>query len=66
MKNGKSKNVLRDNIIGGRKKGRTRKKRMQDVERELRIIGVKGRKELTQRRNRYRTVIKEAKVYIGP
>ncbi|PSN55468.1 hypothetical protein C0J52_02599 [Blattella germanica] len=55
------KRLMHNDIIGVRKRGRPRKRWLQDVEQNLRRMGIKGWKGKVQERDECREIVKEAK-----
>ena len=66
MDNGRiSKSVLHDNIIVVRRRGRPRKRWLQDVEQDLKKMRIGGWRKMAQQRVEWKEVVKEAKAHEG-
>jgi hypothetical protein len=59
------KNILKDKMHGTKRKGRPRKRWMDDVEQDLKTMGVTGWIKRARDRQEWRRVITEAKVHPG-
>jgi hypothetical protein len=59
------KKVLKDKMHGTKRKGRPRKRWIDDVEQDLRTMGVRGWRTGAADRQEWRRVIREAKVHPG-
>ncbi|PSN35354.1 hypothetical protein C0J52_11503 [Blattella germanica] len=55
------KHLMHNDLIGVRKRGRPRKRWLQDVEQHLRRMGIRGWKGKVQDRDEWREIVKEAK-----
>lgn len=59
------KNLLHNNIIGVKRKGRPRKRWLQDVEQDLSRMGIRGWREKAQQRDDWRRIVRETKAHKG-
>ena len=59
------KRLMHNDIMGVRKRGRPRKRWLQDVEQDLRRMGIRGCKGKVQDRDEWREIVKEAKTNNG-
>ena len=59
------KRLIHNDIIGVRKRGRPRKRWLQDVEQDMRRMGIRGWKGKVQDRDEWRKIVKEAKTHNG-
>lgn len=57
--------LLRGEMIGIRKRGRPRKRWLDDVEEDLRVLGVRRWRGEAGDRERWRRIVQEAKVHLG-
>jgi hypothetical protein len=60
-----SKKILKDKTHGTKRKGCPRKRWIDDVEQDLRMMGVRGWRTRARDRQEWRRVIREAKVHPG-
>ena len=58
--------ILNAKIDSGRRRGRARKRWIDDLESDLRSLGIRNWKAKERNRNEWRTVVREAKVHFGP
>lgn len=59
------KKIMNSQMMGVRRRGRPRKRWKQDVEEDLRKMGVGGWRNAARNRDEWRQIVKEAKVHIG-
>jgi hypothetical protein len=58
-------NILKDKMHGTKRKGRPRKRWIDDVEQDLRAMGVRGWRTRARDRQEWRRVTTEARVHHG-
>jgi hypothetical protein len=57
--------IFTQELEGTRRRGRPRKGWREEVERDLHVLGVRRRRELVIDRDKWRGVVRQAKVYSG-
>jgi hypothetical protein len=62
---GMPKRVMRDGIYTRRKRGRPKVRWLDDVQEDLREMGIEGRRRKAQDRDQWRRIAKEAKAHEG-
>jgi hypothetical protein len=57
--------IFSQELEGPRRRGRPRKRWKEEVERDLRVLGVKRWRELATDRKKWRDIIRQAKAHSG-
>ncbi|XP_039291968.1 uncharacterized protein LOC120353207 [Nilaparvata lugens] len=57
--------LLESKMIGTHRRGRPRRRWLEDVTADLRVLGIRGWENVAERRDDWRRIVQEAKVYIG-
>jgi hypothetical protein len=60
-----TKRVLEWNPIGRRNRGRSRKMRIEEIEEDIQIMGIRGRRKLCKERAKWKKVTEKAKTHSG-
>jgi len=59
------KKILTQELEGTRKRGRSRKRCKEKVERELQVLGVRRWRELVADRKKWKDIVRQAKAHSG-
>jgi len=59
------KKIFIQDLEGTRRRGRTRKGRREEVERDLQMLGMRRWRELVTYRTKWRDIVRQAKAYSG-
>jgi hypothetical protein len=59
------KRVLKEKLYTRRKRGRPKVRWLDDVQEDLREMGIEGRRRKAQDRDQWRRIAKEAKTHVG-
>jgi len=59
------KKIFTQELEGRRRRGRPRKGRREEVERDLQVLGVRRWRELVIDRDKWRGIVRQAKVHSG-
>jgi hypothetical protein len=59
------KKIFTQELEGTRRRGRTRKRWREEVERDLQVLGVRRWRELVIDREKWRDIVRQAKAYSG-
>jgi hypothetical protein len=62
---GMPKKIFTQELEGKRRRGRPRKRWTEEVERTLRVLGVRRWRELVQDRKKWRDIFRQAKAHSG-
>jgi hypothetical protein len=60
-----TKKILPQELEGTRRRGKPRKRRKEEVERDLQVLGVRRWRELVTDRKKWRDIVRQAKVHSG-
>jgi hypothetical protein len=60
------KKIFTQETEGTRRRGRPRKGRKEEVERDLQVLGVRRWKELVTDRKKWKDIVRQAKAHSGP
>jgi hypothetical protein len=60
-----SKKIFTQELVETRRRGRSRKGWREEVERDLQVLGVRRNKELVADREKWRGIVRQAKVHSG-
>ena len=59
------KKIFTQGLEGTRRMGRLRKRRKEEVERDLQVLGVRRWRELVADRKKWRDIVRQAKAHSG-
>jgi hypothetical protein len=59
------KKIFTQKLEGTRRRGRPRKRWTEEVERNLKVLGVRRRRELVIDRDKWRCIVRQAKAHSG-
>jgi len=59
------KKIFAQELEGTRRRGRPRKKRKEEVERDLQVLGVRRWRELVADRKKWKDIVRQAKTHSG-
>jgi len=59
------KKIFTQELVGTRRRGRPRKGRKEEVERDLQVLGVRRWRELVKDRRKWKDIVRQAKAHYG-